>query len=189
VGCNASGSSIVLDLGDSTWQGVEIQAAGWQGVERPDVHFRRSAGQQALPVPARDGSIALLRKFINVDPADLLHLVGWLTAALRSMGPHPILFITGQQGSAKSTLARICRLLVDPHSTPLLAEPKDHRDLIVAALHGWVQAYDKLIARYTGYRSLTKPGWPKSPSIASAELRRIAPQLRMFGVSVTFERS
>jgi hypothetical protein len=36
--------------------------------------------------------------------------------------------------------------LVDPHSTPLRAEPKDHRDLMVAALHGWVQAYDNLSA-------------------------------------------
>jgi hypothetical protein len=54
--------------------------------------------------------------------------------------------ITGEQGSAKSTLARICRLLVDPHSTPLRAEPRDHRDLMVVALHGWVQAYDNLSA-------------------------------------------
>jgi hypothetical protein len=126
--------------------GVEIQATGWQVIERPDVHFRRSAGQRALPVPARGGSIALLRKYINLDPADLPLLVGWLTAALRPAGPHPILVITGEQESAKSTLARIGRLLVDPHRTPLRAEPKDHRDLKVAALHGWVQAYDKLSA-------------------------------------------
>jgi hypothetical protein len=71
-------------------------------------------------------------------------LIGWLTAALRPTSPHPILVITGEQGSAKSTLAHICRLLVDPHSAPLRAEPKDNRDLMVAALHGWVQAYDNL---------------------------------------------
>jgi hypothetical protein len=94
----------------------------------------------------RDGSIARLRKYVNVEPDDLPLLIGWLTAALRPTGPHPILVITGEQGSAKSTLARICRLLVDPHSTPLRAEPKDHRDLMVAALHGWVQAYDNLSA-------------------------------------------
>jgi hypothetical protein len=146
VGFGNSGSTISLDLGDSTWRAVEIQATGWQVVDRPDVHFRRSAGQRALPVPARDGSIALLRKYVNVESADLPLLTGWLTAALRPTGPHPILVITGEQGSAKSTLARICRLLVDPHSTPLRAEPKDHRDLMVATLHGWVQAYDNLSA-------------------------------------------
>ncbi len=85
-------------------------------------------------------------QIVNVEPADMPLLIGWLTAALRPAGPHPILVINGEQGSAKSTLARICRLLVDPHSTPLRAEPKDHRDLMVAALHGWVQAYDNLSA-------------------------------------------
>ena len=144
VGCHESGSSIFLDLGDSTWRAIEIQATGWRVVENPNIHFRRSSGQRALPVPARDGSIGLLRKYINVEPADLPLLIGWLTAALRPTGPHPILVVTGEQGSAKSTLARICRLLVDPHSAPLRAEPRDHRDLMVAALHGWVQAYDNL---------------------------------------------
>jgi len=85
-----------------------------------------------------------LKKYVNVEPADLPLLIGWLTAALRPMGPHPILVITGEQGSAKSTLARVCRLLIDPHTAPLRAEPKDNRDLMVAALHGWVQAYDNL---------------------------------------------
>jgi hypothetical protein len=153
-------------------------------------------------------------------------LIGWLTAALRPTGPHPILVITGEQGSAKSTLARICRLLVDPHSAPLRAEPKDNRDLMVAALHGWVQAYDNLSCMpdwlsnglcrlvtgggistrglftnheevvwsahrpiWTGYCCAKTPGWPKTPNVAAVELRRIAPQLSMFGVSVTFERS
>ena len=83
---------------------------------------------------------------MNVEQAEFPLLIGWLTAALRPTGPHPILVITGEQGSAKSTLARICRLLVDPHNTPLRAEPKDNRDLMVAALHGWVQAYDNLSA-------------------------------------------
>ncbi len=146
VGCNESGSSLFLDMGDSTWRAIEIQATGWQVVENPNVHFRRSSGQRALPVPAHDGSLAPLLKYVNVEHADLPLLIAWLTAALRPTGPHPILAITGEQGSAKSTLARICRLLVDPHSAPLRAEPKDHRDLMVAALHGWVQAYDNLSA-------------------------------------------
>ena len=120
VGCNESSSSIFLDLGDSTWRAVDIRATGWQVVDRPGVHFRRSAGQRALPVPARDGSIGLLKKYINVEPADLPLLIAWLTAALKPTGPHPILVITGEQGSAKSTLARICRLLIDPHSARLL---------------------------------------------------------------------
>jgi hypothetical protein len=146
VGCNESSSPIFLDLGDSTWRAVDIRATGWQVIDRPGVHFRRSAGQRALPVPTHDGSLGNLRKYVNVEPADLPLLIAWLTAALRPTGPHPILVIAGEQGSAKSTLARICRLLVDPHTAPLRSEPSDNRDLMVAALHGWVQAYDNLSA-------------------------------------------
>ena len=85
---------------------------------RPEVHFRQAQGQLALPTPARDGEFALLRNYVNVENNDMPLLVAWITAALRPVGPHPILVITGEQGSAKSTLARICRLLVDPHSAP-----------------------------------------------------------------------
>ena len=119
-----SGSSIFLDLGDSTWRAIEIQATGWRVVESPTFISGARPASVRFPVPARDGSIGLLRKYINVEPADLPLLIGWLTAALRPTGPHPILVVTGEQGSAKSTLARICRLLVDPHSAPLRAEPK-----------------------------------------------------------------
>ena len=146
VGNNGSGSSLLIDLGDATWRAIEITATGWEVVAKPGAHFRRSAGQLAFPVPSRDGSLAPLTKYVNVEPTDFKLLIGWLSAALRPMGPHPILVITGEQGSAKSTLARICRLLVDPHSVPLRAEPKDNRDLMVAAYHGWVQAYDNLSA-------------------------------------------
>ncbi len=46
----------------------------------------------------------------------------------------------------------------------------------------------ELIGEWTGYACCTTSGWPKTPSRASVELRRIAAQLRIFGLSVTFER-
>ena len=42
VGCNQSGSSIFLDLGDSTWRAIEIQATGWHVVNRPERSFSAS---------------------------------------------------------------------------------------------------------------------------------------------------
>jgi hypothetical protein len=44
------------------------------------------------------------------------------------------------------------------------------------------------LADYTGSGRLTIPGWPKTVNIAATELRRIAPLLRVVGLSVTFER-
>jgi hypothetical protein len=65
-------------------------------------------------------------------------------AALRPTGPYPILVVTGQQGASKSTLARICRALVDPNSSPIRAAPRDERDLIVSAFNAWQLVFDNL---------------------------------------------
>jgi hypothetical protein len=86
----------------------------------------------------------LLKKHINVDDDEFLLLVGWLAAALRPTGPYPIMVLTGEQGSAKTTLARIVRKLVDPHASPLAGDPREPRDLMVAAHNGWVLALDNI---------------------------------------------
>ena len=104
-----SGSSYFLDLADRDGRVIEIRADGWQQVGGPPVFIRRPRGQLALPMPARDGSLELLKKYIKVDEADWPLFIGWLTAALRPVGPHPILVVTGEFGSAKSTMLRVCR--------------------------------------------------------------------------------
>jgi hypothetical protein len=67
-----------------------------------------------------------------------------MAAALKPVGPYPILAIYGEQGSAKSTLAKIIRSLIDPQDTPLLAEPCSTRDMMVTATNGWLLAYDNI---------------------------------------------
>ena len=140
----ANGSTYFLDLGDTTGRAVKICARGWELVDRPDVQFRRPEGMLPLPVPERGGSIELLRRYVNVTDDGFRLVVAWLTAALRPVGPYPILSLHGEQGSAKSTLARILRLLVDPHACPLLEEPASTRDLMVTAVNGWLLAYDNI---------------------------------------------
>jgi ABC-type dipeptide/oligopeptide/nickel transport system ATPase subunit len=54
------------------------------------------------------------------------------------------LTLTGQQGSSKSTLARIVRLLTDPNSSPIRSVQKDERDLIISAFNSWLLMYDNL---------------------------------------------
>lgn len=64
--------------------------------------------------------------------------------ALRPAGPYPILFVHGEQGSAKSTTCRICRQLVDPNQADLRTSPRDDRDLAVVALNNHVFALENL---------------------------------------------
>lgn len=50
----------------------------------------------------------VLRSFLNVrSDQDFVLIVAWLLAALRDRGPYPVLGLSGEQGTAKSTLARL----------------------------------------------------------------------------------
>jgi hypothetical protein len=136
---------IYLDLGGPEWNAVEIGPDGWRVVDAPPVKFQRSRGMLALPTPARGGSLDELRRLINVaKDEDWMLLLGWLVAALRPRGPFPVVFLGGEQGSCKSTAAHMLRNLVDPNSAPPRSEPKDPRDLIIAATNSWVLTYDNL---------------------------------------------
>lgn len=135
---------IYLDLCDQDWQAVEISSEGWQVVDEPPVRFRRSRGMETLPVPVQGGSVEELRSFLNVDDDAWKLILAWVVAALRPRGPFPILALVAEQGSGKSTVGRMLRALIDPNTAPLRVEPKDPRDLMIAANNSWCLALDNL---------------------------------------------
>ena len=136
---------LYLDLGDETWRAVEIDATGWRVIDNPPVRFRRAAGMQPLPVPVPGGSIETLRSFLNVQSdADFVLVVAWALACLRNRGPYPVIVLSGEQGSAKSTFSAILRALLDPNTAPLRALPREDRDLFIAASNGHVLAFDNV---------------------------------------------
>lgn len=51
---------------------------------------------------------------------------------------------TGEQGAAKSWTSRIVRALVDPNLVPLRSEPRDERDLMIAAKRALVVGFDNV---------------------------------------------
>jgi hypothetical protein len=136
---------LYLDLGDATWRAVEIDTTGWRVIENPPVRFRRAAGMQPLPMPVPGGSVETLRSFLNVKTdADFVLAVAWALAGLRNRGPYPVLALSGEQGSAKSSFSAILRALLDPNTAPLRALPREHRDLFIAASNGHVLAFDNV---------------------------------------------
>jgi len=140
------GDAYYLDLRDPKWRAVVVRGSGWEIVSHPPVRFRRASGLRPLPVPIRGESLDLLRNHVTAQGDDYLMLVTWLAAALRPRGPYPILALTGEQGSSKSTLARVLRLLCDPHVSPLRSEPREPRDLMVSAANSWMVAIDNISA-------------------------------------------
>ena len=147
---DAAEPTYFIDLGDHTGRGVAIREKGWSIVDRPGIHFRRPKGLLSLPAPASGGSIDLLRQYVNLSEADFRLMIAWLTAALRPVGPYPVLVLNGEQASGKSTLAKILRMLIDPQTCPSLALPNSTRDLMATAVHGWLLVYENIT---------TIPGW------------------------------
>ena len=136
---------LYLDLGDANWRAVEIDATGWRVIDKPPARFRRAAGMQPLPVPVAGGSIEVLRSFLNVQSDnDFVLVVAWALAVLRNRGPYPVIVLSGEQGSAKSTFSAILRSLLDPNTAPLRALPRENRDLFIAASNGHVLAFDNV---------------------------------------------
>jgi len=137
--------AIYLDLGNPAWQAVEITPNGWQVIATPPVKFRRAKGLLPLPEPARNGTLTALRPFVNLASDDDWRLVvSWLVIALRPTGPYPVLVVYGEQGSAKSSLVRVLRALVDPNTAALRTTSREERDLVIAATNGWLIALDNL---------------------------------------------
>jgi len=55
-----------------------------------------------------------------------------------------VLVLQGEAGSAKSTAVRVLRELVDPNTAPLRSEPREVRDLMIAARNSWCIAFDNV---------------------------------------------
>lgn len=135
---------IYLDLCNSVWEVVEITVQGWEVIQSPPVYFVRSRGMAALPAPQKGRKVGALRDLLNVASTDWPLLLGWLIGVLMPSGPYPVLVLTGEQGSAKSTVARMIRSLVDPSTIPLRSLPREERDLAISAGNSWIIAFDNV---------------------------------------------
>lgn len=137
---------IYLDLCNDAWQIIEIGANGWRVIEAAEtpVRFRRAKAMLALPTPTENGDIGKLKSFLNVDDKNLTLILAWLVNCFRPDYPFPILLISGEQGTAKSTTSKLLKELVDPSVIPFRSAPRDEHNLVIAANNSWIVGLDNL---------------------------------------------
>lgn len=139
------GNALYLDLANDVWEVVEITVDGWRIVSDPPVKFWRPNGLRPLPTPIRDGSVDELRPLVNIGTDDNWHLlIGYVVGALQPGVRYPILIPTGEHDTAKSTLTRMIRRLIDPHAAELRAPARNADDLMIACRTGWIVAFDNV---------------------------------------------
>ena len=132
----SSSNTIVLDLGDSTGRAVVLTPDGWSLSDASPVLFKRTALTGVLPEPANlhdPAALLGLRELLNVTDDAWPLMVGWLVASFFPTIPHPILMLGGEQGTGKSTAARLMFNLVDPSPALLRSEPRDVEQWAIAA--------------------------------------------------------
>lgn len=134
---------VYLDLVDERWRVVEVDSAGWRVIEQSPIPFKRPPGVARLPVPVVGGSLDELREFVNVTD-DHWPLIATDMIHMFSRGPYPVLHFLGPQGAGKTTSARAVRETIDPNTSSVRAEPREVRDLMIAAQNSWIVSWDNL---------------------------------------------
>lgn len=136
---------LYIDLCNDAWQVVEVSADGWAVRDHSPVKFQRMPDMQPLPIPQQGKNLSEFAKFFNVPPKDEVLLLAWLTFSAGCVDvPYPLLVLTGEQGSGKTSISTIVQDLIDPNAVKLLMEPHSQKDLAIAAGRARLLVYDNL---------------------------------------------
>ena len=136
---------IYWDLGNEKWEAIEITAEGWRVIDRPQVKFRRTRNTDELPYPVTGGNLDELQRLLKSPDEYWVLIRGWLLDCLKGQKPYLVLVVSGEQGSAKSTLLRCLRQIIDPlRKAELSSLPRDERDLGVDGESEYCLVYDNV---------------------------------------------
>ena len=124
------GDAIWYDLGDEKWRAIRIDAQGWNVVPNPPILFRRHSYHEPQVEPLPGGDVKELLHFVNVkDPDQQLLLLVYVIASFIPGFPHPLLYVHGSPGGAKSSLLEIILAIIDPSAVGSLSLSKNIENL------------------------------------------------------------
>jgi len=135
---------IYIDLCDHCWRVVEVTKNGWQILDDSPVKFLRSPNSTSLPLPEYGGSIDDLWPLMNVRVEDRPLVFAFLVRALQPKPPFFVICIVGEQGTGKSFITELLRVLCDPSLSATNSPPKDDRDFFAGAINNWCLTYDNM---------------------------------------------
>ena len=133
-----------VDLGEVKGRIVKIDASGWSVIQQAPMLFRRTALTGVMPEPQGGGSLEELWDLLNVTPRYRPIVLAVLVAALIPSISHPVVLLSGEQGSGKSTATRLLVSLLDPSPAPLRTPPRSVEQWVTAAAGSWAVALDNV---------------------------------------------
>lgn len=142
--------AVFIDLGDADKTILRVDADGWQDANGVTPVFRRSASVRPLPRPVRvDDRDAARTEFasalrLSIDSSAFRRVWGWLVMAWLDDIARPLLWARGEQGSGKTTRARMVLNLIDPADALGGAPGRSERDDSTGAAGRYVATYDNV---------------------------------------------
>jgi hypothetical protein len=144
--------TLYYDLTNSNWSAVKITSQGWSIESTPPILFRRYSNQlpQVIPFKILDNENEnnVLDKFVNLlnikDEDNRLLLKCYIISLFIPNIAKPILMLHGEQGSAKSTLQELIKMLVDPSIVRTLTFPRDINELVQQLSHNYITYFDNV---------------------------------------------
>ncbi len=133
------------DLGNENWSAVRINKSGWSIVENTPILFRKKQHINEQVLPEKEGDPWKFIEFVNVeDEHQKTLLMVYLISLFIPEINHAILVLNGGPGTAKTTLMKYIRKLVDPSQIPVMNFPRDERQLIQTFDHHYCSFFDNV---------------------------------------------
>jgi hypothetical protein len=148
--------AIYYDLTDKNRRCIKItKGNGWRITENQlEVLFKRYGHETAQVEPLKKYDKEILDKFtnsLNIKKAEHKLLVKiWIVSLLIPDIAHPMLLPYGEKGSAKSTLQKKIKAVIDPSNLDLFSIYNDKTQFIQQLSHNYLCFYDNV---------RNEPGW------------------------------
>jgi hypothetical protein len=149
------GDAIYYDLGGDDWQCVKISPSSVEIVPAP-IGLRRTKAQGAQVMPdltAKPDDLDLLTAKMRIaEEADKLLIKAIACAGVMPDISHPILWITGGQGSGKSLRAKMLKGVIDPAVLKQTSLPDNRKDLGVLLSNCHCLVLDNVDSPFTSWQ-------------------------------------
>ena len=141
---------IYYDLSDEKRRCIKItKSSGWKIMNNQiEVLFKRYGHQAPQVEPVRDYDSKIFDEFIDSlnikNQRHKLLIKIWIISLIIPNIAHPILLPYGEKGSAKSTLQKKIKMLIDPSPLDLFSIYNDKAQFIQQLAHNYLCFYDNV---------------------------------------------
>jgi hypothetical protein len=138
-------NEIFIDINDETNNVIHINSYGWNIISNPGVYFNKYSTQLSFPYPVKGGQI---KDLINMLPLqnqdDIVLVLSWLIVSYINDSSSAYLWLTGDEGSGKTSLGNILKAFIDPIEGEGISLNDNPLEVVQILAHSCVPLFDNV---------------------------------------------